>query len=240
MAYIRVKRLIQNRGGDRRAVICAPPSVCYFDGMEQSPGPSNAYDQATLNFYADEAPVYIASGKGGVSRWLDDFAKALPVGARILELGCGGGRDAEALLARGFDVDATDGTPAMAAKAAERLGRPVRVMRFDELSDVSSYDAVWANASLLHVPSPALAEVLALILRALKPGGLHFANYKAGGIAGRDRLGRYFNYPDRAALIAAYGRSGDWDVLSVTDYIGGGYEGDQGPWIAITALRPPI
>jgi SAM-dependent methyltransferase len=207
--------------------------------MDQPADPSNAYDQATLNFYADEAPVYVASGKGGVSRWLDGFAQVLPAGARILELGCGGGRDAEALLARGFDVDATDGTPAMAAKAAERLGRPVRVMRFDELSDVRSYDAVWANASLLHVPYPALADVLVLILRALKPGGLHFANYKAGGTAGRDRLGRYFNYPDRTALIAAYARSGDWDVLSVIDYIGGGYEGGQGPWTAITARRPP-
>lgn len=207
--------------------------------MDQPPDASNAYDQATLNFYADEAPVYVASGKGGVSRWLDSFAQALPVGARILELGCGGGRDAEALLARGFDVDATDGTLAMAAKAAQRLGRPVRVMRFDELSDVSSYDAVWANASLLHVPRVALADVLALIFRALKPGGLHFANYKAGGTAGRDRLGRYFNYPDRTELIAAYARSGLWDVLSVTEYIGGGYEGGQGPWLAITARRPP-
>jgi SAM-dependent methyltransferase len=207
--------------------------------MDQSPDRSNAYDQATLNFYADEAPVYVASGKGGVSRWLDDFSQALPAGAHILELGCGGGRDAEALLARGFDVDATDGTPAMAAKAAQRLGRPVRVMRFDELSDVSSYDAVWANASLLHVPYPALTDILALILRALKPGGLHFANYKAGGTAGRDRLGRYFNYPDEAALRTAYAQSGRWDVLSVTNYIGGGYEGGQGPWLAITARRPP-
>lgn len=204
-----------------------------------NPDASNAYDQATLNFYADEAPVYVASGKGGVSRWLDDFALALPAGARILELGCGGGRHAEALLARGFDVEATDGTLAMAAKAAERLGRPVRVMRFDELSEVSGYDGVWANASLLHVPYPALADVLALILRALKPGGLHFANYKAGGTAGRDSLGRYFNYPDEAALLTAYARSGRWDVLSVRGYVGGGYEGGQGPWLAITTRRPP-
>lgn len=197
-----------------------------------------ARDQATLDFYEKEAPVYVASGKGGVSARLDDFARALPDGARILELGCGGGRDAEALLARGFDVDATDGTPAMAAKAAERLGRPVRVMRFDELSDVSTYDGVWANASLLHVPRAALGGVLALIFAALKPGGRFFANYKAGGTAGRDRLGRYYNYPDRDALVEAYAQSGRWDMLSVTEYIGGGYDGARGPWIAVTAQRP--
>ncbi len=197
-----------------------------------------ARDQATLDFYDKEAPVYVASGKGGTSRWLLEFMQALPAGARILELGCGGGRDAEALLDHGFDVHPTDGTPAMAAKAQERLGRPVKVMRFDELSEVETYDAVWANASLLHVPRAALGDVLQLVFAALKIGGLHFANYKAGGVAGRDGLGRYFNYPDRQALIDAYSCSAAWEVLSLVDYVGGGYEGGQGPWLAITARRP--
>jgi hypothetical protein len=111
-------------------------------------------------------------------------------------------------------------------------------MRFDELSADRAYDAVWANASLLHVPRPALAGILAHVFRALKPGGIHFANYKAGGTAGRDRLGRYFNYLDRPALLHAYRSSGSWDVESVIDYTGGGYEGGQGPWLAVTARRP--
>lgn len=200
--------------------------------------PTPASDPATLAFYACEAPVYIASGKGGVSRWLSDFAEALPAGARILELGCGGGRDAEAFQSLGFDITPTDGAAAMAAKAEERLGRPVRVMRFDELADICAYDAVWANASLLHVPRDALASVLARVFAALKPGGLHFANYKAGGTAGRDSLGRYFNYPDRETLTAIYADAAPWNILSVEDYIGGGYEGGQGPWLAITVQKP--
>ncbi|RIV79967.1 class I SAM-dependent methyltransferase [Pelagerythrobacter aerophilus] len=195
-------------------------------------------DPATLDFYDIEAPDYVASGKGGVSRWLDDFIRALPEGARVLELGCGGGRDAEAMLLHGFDVHPTDGSPAMAAKAEERLGRPVTTMRFDELSEISAYDAVWASASLLHVPLPRLNDVLKLVFAALKPGGLHFASYKGGGIPGRDTFGRYFNYPDRRALIDAYAASGPWELVSVADYIGGGYEGGQGPWIAITVRRP--
>ena len=210
----------------------------YSSGMDHTIDPALAWDQATLNFYGLEAPIYAASGKAGTSRWLCDFMRALPSGARILELGCGGGRDAEAMLAHGFDVDTTDGTPAMAAEAEQRLGRPVRIMRFDELSDVDAYDGIWANASLLHVPRTALSGVLTLVRRALKPGGLHFANYKAGEAAGRDVLGRYYNYLDRNALDHIYSRSGQWDVLSVTDYVGGGYEGGQGPWIAITARRP--
>lgn len=82
-----------------------------------------AHDQATLDFYAEEAPVYVATGKGGASRWLAGFMQKLPASAHILELGCGGGTDAEAMIAHGFEVDPTDGTPALAAKAQERLRR---------------------------------------------------------------------------------------------------------------------
>ncbi|RYY36035.1 MAG: class I SAM-dependent methyltransferase, partial [Sphingomonadales bacterium] len=155
-----------------------------------------------------------------------------------LEFGCGGGRDAEALLANGFQVEPTDGSAEMAAKAAERLGRPVRVMRFDELSEVAAYDGIWANASLLHVPREALGTVLALVFRALKPGGLHWASYKAGGAAGRDGLGRYYNYLDRAALIQTYSSAGPWEIVSIADDAGAGYDGVHNPWLAITARRP--
>ena len=92
--------------------------------MDPITDPVAVWDQATLTFYGHEAPAYVAKSKAGASRWLADFMQALPTGARILELGCGSGRDAEALLAHGFDVDATDGTPAMAAEAEQRLGRP--------------------------------------------------------------------------------------------------------------------
>jgi len=195
-------------------------------------------DQATLDFYSKEAPVYVASGAGGVSRWLEPFMKALPVGAHVLEMGCGGGRDAEAMFANGFDVEPTDGSIEIAAKAEKRLGRKVRVMRFDELNAIDLYDAVWANASLLHVPRIALPSILGLVFHALKPGGLHFANYKGGGLAGRDKFGRYFNYFDRDALLQAYSNSGDWEILSVHEYVGGGYDNAQGPWLAISARRP--
>ena len=135
----------------------------------------SAHDRATLEYYDNVAPLYVASGKNGASRWLASFMDNLPTGARILELGCGGGRDSEAMLSRGFFVDATDGSYAVAALAEQRLCRPVRVMRFDELRDFEEYDAVWANASLLHVPRDALEHVLKLIFDALKPGGTHFA-----------------------------------------------------------------
>ncbi|AJA10731.1 methyltransferase type 11 [Sphingopyxis fribergensis] len=198
----------------------------------------SGYDARTLAFYAAEAPVYTASGKLGVSRHLDRFLDRLPAGAEILELGCGGGRDAAHMMARGFAVDPTDGVAEIAAKAEAQIGRPVRVMRFGELDATARYDAVWASASLLHVPRRDLREVIARIHRALRPGGLHFASYKGGGAEGRDRFGRYFNYFARAELESIYRDAAVWDLLDISEGVGGGYDGAQGPWVQITLRRP--
>ena len=46
----------------------------------------------------------------------------------------------------------TDGSPEMAAVASKHLGRTVETLLFHELDEVEAYDAVWANACLLHVP----------------------------------------------------------------------------------------
>src|SRR3954471_20078709 len=101
---------------------------------DSSQGNIAAYDPETLQFYADQAPVYTASGPQGASRHLSAFLDRLRPGSRILELGCGGGRDSELMIRRGFVVDPTDGSAEIARKAEERIGKPVRVMRFDELN----------------------------------------------------------------------------------------------------------
>ena len=74
------------------------------------------------------------------------------------------------MIAAGFDVDPTDGTPEIVRIAEERLGRPVRVVHFDKLDALETYDAIWANASLLHVPRSFLPQILALVFQALKTG----------------------------------------------------------------------
>lgn len=196
------------------------------------------HDAATLRFYADEAPVYAVNGRGGVSRHLDDFLARLAPGARILELGCGDGRDSQAMMARGFEVDPTDGVEAMAREAEQRLGRPVRVMRFDQLEAAQAYDGVWAHATLLHAPREVLPGVLSRVFRALKPGGIHFANFKTGQAEGRDGFGRYYNYLSAEEVEAAYRGSAAWEILSVAEYEGGDYGGRRRPWVAITARRP--
>lgn len=200
---------------------------------------TQAHDDQTLHFYSSFAPTYIASGPGGASRHLPEFLANLRPNSRILELGCGGGRDAQAMIAAGHHVDPTDGVPEIARKAEALLQRPVRVMRFEDLDAQDAYDAVWANASLLHVARPALPGILGKIRNALRPGGLHHATYKAGGQEGRDRQGRYFNYLSSEQASEMYERAGPWSSVKVTEYLGGGYEaGGQMPWVAVMARKP--
>ena len=196
-----------------------------------------SFDPQTLAFYQREAPDYAASGPHGIGRHLDGFLERLTPGARILELGCGAGRDAAEMEARGFCVDATDGVPEMAAQAAARLGRPVRVLRFDALDAEQTYDGVVAAYSLLHVPRAGLVDVLGRVWRALQPGGWHVATYKCGGAEGRDQLGRYYNYLSEAEARAYYAQAGDWSLIETETGEGRGYEGGVSSFVMITARK---
>jgi SAM-dependent methyltransferase len=170
-------------------------------------------DQGTLRFYRHNAQAYADWAKAPSLR-LRTFLALLPPGASLLELGCGAGNHTAEMLAAGFAVRATDGSPEMADIASRSLGHPVETMLFHELDANEAYDGVWASACLLHVPRDELTDILVKIRRALKPSGLFYASFKIGESDGRDNLGRYYNYPSRQWLEAAYAAAGRWDSLA--------------------------
>lgn len=193
-------------------------------------------DPATLAFYEANAARYSEHFSREHSRHLDHFLDRLIPGARILELGCGGGQDSARMATRGFAVDPTDATPAMVAAARAAFALPARQMRFDELSAVDAYDAVWAHACLIHVARNDFLAILAAIHRALRPGGWHFANFKLGEGEGRDPLGRLTNFPDEAWLELAYRTTG-FAIAETERYRGEGADGVVRDWYALTVRR---
>jgi SAM-dependent methyltransferase len=193
-------------------------------------------DERTLQFYSNNAQAYAEREIARHTR-LARFLDLLAPGARILELGCGAGADSAGMLARGFDVRPTDGSEEMAAVASQRLGRPVETLLFHDLDEVQAYDGVWANACLLHVPRDQLADILALIRRALKPGGFFYASYKAGEADGRDTLDRYYNYPSPDWLRANYARAGSWSSLSIERGEVRGFDGKQADMLFVVARK---
>jgi SAM-dependent methyltransferase len=196
-------------------------------------------DAKTLAFYHDEAEAYAtrpSRGETSDRRRLWTFLSALPQGAAILELGCGGGQDSEAMLTAGFDVTPTDGSVEIARQAEKRLGRPVGVLLFSDLCSVDSYDGVWANACLLHVPRDDLPGIIGRVHAALRPGGVFHASFKAGEAEGRDRFDRYYNYPSAEWLREAYDPA-RWAAIDIAEWDGGGYDGVATAWLCVTATK---
>jgi len=110
----------------------------------------------------------------------------------ILDAGCGSGRDAKFFENQGYKVTATDSAIEMVKLSSLFLGKPTLHLSFQDLDFRDEFDGIWANASLLHVDSKILPEILRKLCRALKPGGVLFMSFKYGeGDYTKDD--RYFN-----------------------------------------------
>ena len=135
----------------------------------------------TLNFYEENAESFTS---GTISADMKDarsrFLERLPFPARILDFGCGSGRDTKAFLDAGYTVDAVDGSPKLCRAASEYTGICVKQMLFQELEEENAYDGIWACASLLHVPKVQIRDVMEKVSRALKEQGVLYASFKYG------------------------------------------------------------
>lgn len=142
------------------------------------------YDENSEKFLADTANVEFGELQ---SR----FASMLSAGGRVLDLGCGSGRDSLAFLKAGFDVDAIDGSKQMVEAAKSLTGLDVVQALFDEYEPDGLYDGIWACSSLLHVPSDELPSLIEKYSKALKPSGIFYLSFKLGDYEGM-RNGRWF------------------------------------------------
>lgn len=136
------------------------PTTAYYD--------ANAAQYARDTFGLDMAALY------------EPFLALVCPGGRILDAGCGSGRDALAFMRRGYRVRAIDASAEMARLAGELIGQPVGVQWFQELDDKDEFDGVWARASLLHVPRREMDGVFRRFLRALRPAGVWYMSFKFG------------------------------------------------------------
>jgi len=142
------------------------------------------YDQNAEQFFKTTADVDFTGTQ-------DRFLRYLEPGSRILDLGCGSGRDTRYFLEKGYQVDATDGSAEICRLASEYTGILVRQMLFNELDAEEEYDGIWACASILHLPEEELRDAMHRIGTALKKGGIFYTSFKYGDFAG-ERNGRYF------------------------------------------------
>lgn len=193
-------------------------------------------DKRTLTTYTQKAGDYAAlEASDGERRALDAFLACLPPGGAILDLGCGPGLHAARMAAQGFRVSAIDATPAFVEAARER-GVEARLGTFDDLSEISGYDGIWASFSLLHAPKADFPRHLAAIHRALRPGGLLYLGLKLGTGEHRDSLGRFYAYYEEPELNRLLSEAG-FSEIRATSGEGAGQAGTVDRIILMTARR---
>lgn len=136
---------------------------------------------STLKYYADNARDFFDNTHDkDMDEIYRKFLPLLPKKSYILDAGCGSGRDSLYFLSQGYSVDAIDASAEMAALATTHIRKKVKCLAFDEIETVESYEAVWAAASLLHIPYTRLPKTFSRLAKTLKEDGILYASFKYG------------------------------------------------------------
>lgn len=189
----------------------------------------------TDRFYETHAKAYVALtidlDTGPI---LDRFLQRLPPSPRILDAGCGSGRDVRAFVQRGCVVLGIDASGALAALAQDFSGARCEVVRLEDLAYEGDFDGVWACASLFHLPREAFVPVLARLRRALVIGGTLFAALQEGQGETCIDDGRLYVFYSKSEVHAALESAG-FAVDDVWESGDSDVRGDQPTWINVFA-----
>lgn len=158
----------------------------------------------------------------------------LAAGESMLELGSGPGRDAAFFEASGIAVQRSDGTPAFVSLLRQQ-GHEAKLLDITRHELGENFDAIFANAVLLHLTQPQLDDLLRRAARAVRPGGLLAFTVKEGdgeAWTGDKQLHRYFRYWREPQLRKLLERTG-WQPASI-EHEAGRLE----PWLQVICHNP--
>lgn len=142
------------------------------------------------------------------------FLQQAGAGARVLDLGCGTGRDMAWLETLDASVVGADLSMGMLARAKRRVGGLLVKMDMRTLGfQGDRFQGVWCNAALLHLPKAEALVVLAEIRRVLAPGGTLFLSvqegmgegWETGPYGGVERFFARYNQSEMETLLISCG-----------------------------------
>lgn len=136
----------------------------------------------SIDFYNKNAESFFSQTvEADMSMLYEKFLDRLPAKkGKILDLGCGSGRDSKFFKDMGFEIVAMDLSEELGEKASEYIGQEVIVKDMRELDFEDEFIGVWACASILHLPIEDIGIVLGKIFKSLKNGGIFYSSFKYG------------------------------------------------------------
>lgn len=191
----------------------------------------------TIEYYNNHAAEYCASTQyADMNACYGKFMKYLKAGGRILDAGCGSGRDSRYFLDKGFQVTAFDASSEMCRYASAYIGQSVLCRTFEEMHCQREFDAIWACASLLHVSKQEMPFIIANCFAALKDNGIMYASFKYGA-AERITDERFFNDYNEQEIDGLFQKIKGFEILEC--FITGNVrkERSSGKWLNVIVRK---
>jgi SAM-dependent methyltransferase len=156
---------------------------------------------------------------------------------KILDFGCGPGRDLKTFTRLGHIAIGLDGAARFAEMARLESGCEVWQQDFFALDlPDNCFDGVFANAALFHVPSQELPRILTQLHATLRPGGVMFSSNPRGRNEEGWNAGRYGAYHDLEVWRERMTAAGFVELEHY--YRPAGLPRDQQPWLASVWRKP--
>jgi SAM-dependent methyltransferase len=169
----------------------------------------------TIEYYEKQAEQFVSTTIGAdMSGLYVQFEKYLIPSCRILDLGCGSGRDSRYFSEKGYEVVAVDPSPTMCGQTSKFAGVPIVTVSAEEMNFREEFDAIWACASLLHVSRDKMPEAFRRIRQALRKEGICYCSFKYGD---SDRVadGRYFADYNEEMLVELLQSVGGFEIINM-------------------------
>ncbi|MCX5384790.1 bifunctional 2-polyprenyl-6-hydroxyphenol methylase/3-demethylubiquinol 3-O-methyltransferase UbiG [Streptomyces sp. NBC_00083] len=195
-----------------------------------SPGGQQDPVAESVAVYSGHAGAYAAAHAPKMADRVERFAGALPAPSLILDAGCGPGRDLARFRAHGHVVRGVDLNPVFVAMANAHA--PTSECDLREVGSrfpAGTFDGIWASASLVHLDTEDVVDVLGQFAGLLRPRGRMYACLSATGRTG------WLDEPDGRRWYTV------WDPDEFAAAVAGtGFtidEVDRGPYVEIWATR---
>src|SRR5690242_10389507 len=122
-------------------------------------------DRQSVDFYNAHAPEMAQRYATLPSLVAQFFPIAFPPGMRVLDLGCGSGRDLNALLEAGYSAVGIDASAEMVRQAERRFPKLIGKVAADHLPELhtlrdATFDCVLCSAVLMHLPDEVLFDTV--------------------------------------------------------------------------------
>ena len=170
----------------------------------------------TLDYYNKNSEEYFNSTLNvDMTNTYKEFLKLVPKDGKILDLGCGSGRDSMNFMKLGYEVTAVDGSKELAKKASALLGKEVIASTFEELELKEKFHGIWACASLLHIKREDLKTVLNNLYNNLEDNGVFYMSFKYGEKEYVDDKNRYFNCFTDESIIGFINENTKFNILDL-------------------------